>query len=62
MLDAAAWREVADMHAFDFGFGVLPRFVGRMRGHIHPGYHRDIGTPEALGAAEADAPALFGRP
>jgi mannose-1-phosphate guanylyltransferase len=62
VLDAAAWREVADMGAFDFGFDVLPRFVGRMRGYAHDGYHRDIGTPEALAQAEADAPALFGTP
>jgi len=60
VLDADAWREVADMGAFDFGFDVLPRFVGRMRGYVHDGYHRDIGTPEALALAEADAPALFG--
>ncbi|MDG4649615.1 nucleotidyltransferase family protein [Roseibacterium sp. SDUM158017] len=60
VLDAAAWREIADMGAFDFGFDVLPRFVGRMRGYVHPGYHRDVGTPAALAAAEADAPALFG--
>ena len=58
VLDAAAWREIADMDAFDFGFDVLPRFVGRMRGYEHPGYHRDIGTPEALARANADAPGL----
>ena len=58
VLDAAAWREIADMDAFDFGFEVIPRFVGRMRGFAHPGYHRDIGTPEALAAANADAPGL----
>lgn len=62
VLDAEAWREIADMDAFDFGFDVIPRFVGRMRGYRHPGYHRDIGTPEALAQADADAPALFGRP
>ena len=60
VLDAAAWREVADMGAFDFGFDVLPRFAGRMRGYVHDGYHLDIGTPEALARAEADAPGLFG--
>lgn len=58
VLDAAAWREIADMRAFDFGFDVLPRFAGRMRGWLHPGYHRDIGTPEALARADADAPGL----
>ena len=60
VLDADAWREIADMDAFDFGFDVIPRFVGRMRGFAHPGYHRDIGTPEALAAANADAPGLRG--
>ncbi|SIO59902.1 mannose-1-phosphate guanylyltransferase [Rhodovulum sp. ES.010] len=54
VLDAEAWREIADMGAFDFGFDVLPRFVGRMRGYAFDGYHRDIGTPEALAQAEAD--------
>ncbi|MEM7508229.1 MAG: nucleotidyltransferase family protein [Pseudomonadota bacterium] len=58
VLDGKAWREIADMEAFDFGFDVLPRFVGRMRGYVHDGYHRDIGTPEALAQAEADAPGL----
>lgn len=60
VLDAAAWREVADMDAFDFGFDVIPRFTGRMRGYAFDGYHRDIGTHAALAQAEADAPGLFG--
>lgn len=59
VLDAAAWREIADMDAFDFGFDVIPAYVGRMRGWLHEGYHRDIGTPEALARAEADAAELF---
>jgi NDP-sugar pyrophosphorylase family protein len=54
VLTAAAWREIAAMRAFDIGFEVLPRFVGRMHGHLHPGYHRDIGTLEALEAARVD--------
>ena len=58
VLDASAWREIADMDAFDFGFDVIPRFTGRMRGFAHPGYHRDIGSPEALARANADAPGL----
>ena len=57
---AEAWREIADMGAFDLGFDVLPRFVGRMRGMRHEGYHLDIGTPEALAKADADAERLFG--
>jgi mannose-1-phosphate guanylyltransferase len=51
VVTAAAWREVVAMKAFDLGFDVLPCFVGRMRGHIHHGYHRDIGNIDALNAA-----------
>ncbi|MEM1122161.1 MAG: FAD-dependent oxidoreductase, partial [Bacteroidota bacterium] len=29
----------------------MPKFVGRMRGYDHPGYHRDIGTHESLAQA-----------
>jgi NDP-sugar pyrophosphorylase family protein len=58
-VSADAWREIAALRAFDLGFDVLPRFVGRMRGHIHNGYHRDIGNHEALEAACREAPALF---
>lgn len=54
VVTAQAWREIAAMRAFDIGFEVLPRFVGRMHGHLHPGYHRDIGTLDALEAARAD--------
>ena len=35
---AAAYREIAAMRAFDLGFDVLPRFVGRMRGWVWEGY------------------------
>lgn len=52
---AEAYREIADMGAFDIGFDVLPRFVGRMRGMEFTGYHRDIGTFEALAEAEREA-------
>jgi mannose-1-phosphate guanylyltransferase len=58
ILNADAYREVADMKAFDFGFDVLPRFVGRMRGWLWPGYHLDIGTHEALARAEGDVKTL----
>lgn len=57
----AAWREIAGMKAFDLGFEVLPRFVGRMRGHIHDGYHCDIGNLAALDAAREAASSVFGR-
>ncbi len=47
-----AYREMASSGAFDLGRDVLPRFVGRMRGWHYDGYHRDIGTHEALAEAE----------
>ena len=56
---ASAWREIAAMQAFDIGFDVLPKFVGRMHGHLHVGYHRDIGTLAALEAARAVAGELL---
>lgn len=59
VLDAAAWREIADMNVFDFGFDVIPAFVGRMRGFAHTGYHRDIGTPDSLAQARADVGEVF---
>ena len=60
VVSAEAWREIADLGGFDFGFDVIPRFVGRMRGYEHPGYHRDIGNPEALEKANQDALKVFG--
>ncbi len=59
VLDADAFREIADMDIFDFGFDVIPAFVGRMRGFEHPGYHRDIGNKDALDQANIDAKRLF---
>ena len=53
---AAAYREIAAAGAFDLGYEVLPRFVGRMRGWLWDGYHLDVGTSEALAKARRDAP------
>lgn len=61
VVTADAYREMADMRAFDLGFDVLPRFVGRMRGWLWEGYHLDIGTHEALERANDDAKRIFGR-
>jgi D,D-heptose 1,7-bisphosphate phosphatase len=58
VVSADAYREMAAMRAFDLGFEVLPRFVGRMRGWTWDGYHLDIGTHEALEKARRDAPCL----
>jgi mannose-1-phosphate guanylyltransferase len=62
VVDAAAYREIAALRAFDLGFDVLPRFVGRMRGWLWGGYYLDVGTHEALERARADAPAVFPPP
>jgi D,D-heptose 1,7-bisphosphate phosphatase len=62
VVDAEAYREIASMRAFDLGFEVLPRFVGRMRGWPWEGYHLDVGTLEALEKARRDAPGLLERP
>ena len=55
VIDASAFREIARMGAFDLGFDVIPKFVGRMRGWIWDGYHLDIGTHDALERAQQDA-------
>ena len=59
VVDAAAYREIAAMRAFDLGFDVLPRFVGRMRGWVWGGYYLDIGTHEALEQARRVAVEVF---
>jgi len=61
---ADAYREIADLDAFDLAHDVLPRFVGRMRGFPFAGYHRDVGSHEALARVNAYAvrrrrPAVF---
>ena len=58
VVDADAYREIAAMRAFDLGFEVLPRFVGRMRGWVWEGYHLDIGTHEALERGPTRRPGL----
>ncbi len=47
------------MGAFDLGFEVLPRFVGRMRGWVWGGYYLDIGTHEALERARREVASVF---
>jgi mannose-1-phosphate guanylyltransferase len=61
-LTSDAYHEMADMNKFDLGFDVLPAFVGRMRGWVFNGYHRDIGTLESLEQANAEAAGIFASP
>lgn len=60
VVSADGYREMADIDGFDIGFDIIPRFVGRMRGWVFDGYHRDIGNLDALERAERDAPQVFG--
>ena len=60
VVSAGAYREIAAIGAFDLGFDVLPRFVGRMRGWPMASYHLDVGTHEALAKAREDAPVVLG--
>jgi len=62
IVDADAYRQMADANAFDLGFEVLSTFVGRMRGFVWDGYHLDIGSHENLAQANADAPDRFTTP
>lgn len=39
---------------FDIGHDLLPRLAGRMHGDPIRGYHRDVGSPEALASIESD--------
>lgn len=59
VIDRAAFDEAAEMHAFDIGYDVLPRFVGRSRGWVCDGYHVDIGTHEAYERVCEDAPRIM---
>jgi mannose-1-phosphate guanylyltransferase len=59
LLTAAGYREIAALKAFDLGFDVLPRFVGRMRGWVWGGYYLDIGTREVLERASREAATVF---
>lgn len=61
VVSADAYREIAALGAFDIGFEVLPRFVGRMRGYPGAGYHIDVGTHQALARARADATTVLAR-
>jgi D-glycero-D-manno-heptose 1,7-bisphosphate phosphatase len=59
VVDAPIYRQIAQMKAFDLGFDVLPKFIGKMRGWIWEGYHRDMGTYPTYLQAQRDAVELF---
>jgi D,D-heptose 1,7-bisphosphate phosphatase len=59
VVKSAAYREIAAKSAFDLGFDVLPRFVGRMRGWVWGGYHLEIGTYEALERGRREVGSIF---
>ena len=59
VMDAALFREIANLEAFDLGFDVLPKLVGRMAGFVHKGFHVDIGTPAAYAHACIEARRLL---
>jgi len=61
VVDAAAYREMAEADAFDLGFDVLPNFVGRMRGWITQGCHLDIGTPDRYQQAQTAGHVLLNK-
>lgn len=58
LVSASAYREIADLHGIDLAHDILPNFVGRMRGLVHNGYHRDIGHLSALRQTRLDAARL----
>ena len=55
VFDTKVYQQIAAMNAFDLGFEVLPKLVGKMRGWVFHGYHRDIGTYDAYLQAQRDA-------
>jgi len=59
VVEAEAYRQIAARKALDLGFDILPTFVGRSRGWVWNGYHRDIGTLESFAQARADGPRLL---
>ncbi len=59
IVDASAYRAIGAMKAFDIGFEVLPRFVGRMRGWVWCGHYLDISTHEAIERASREAAAIL---
>ena len=50
--DKRVYQQIAAMGVRDIGHDVMPRYVQRMRGYRFSGFHRDIGTIDALRAAD----------
>lgn len=60
VMSPEACQEIAGQQTFDLARDALPRFVGRMRGYVHEGYHRDIGTLDAWALACRESSRLAG--
>jgi mannose-1-phosphate guanylyltransferase len=59
VVDSKQYREIADSAVFDFGFDVLPQYVGKMAGWVFDGYHKDIGNLDALRQIRDEAHGIF---
>lgn len=55
IVSSDAYREIADMQAYDIGYGVLPKLVGQMRALVAGATHIDIGLPENFSEASEEA-------
>ncbi len=58
--DSHLYEKIADMDVHDFGYDVLPKLIGQMRGWVWDGFHLDVGTHQALDEARQKAPTVFG--
>ena len=52
--DRALYAEIAEMNVDDIAYDVIPSLIGRTRGYVHKGYHRDIGNIDLLLADETE--------
>lgn len=50
---------IEKMRISDLSLDLIPAFLGRWATYPNRAYHRDIGTPESLAAAQADFPPVY---
>lgn len=51
---------IKKMRISDLSLDLIPAFLGRWATYPNRAYHRDIGTPESLAAAQVDFPPVYG--